>query len=233
MTSTTISGVPADDRRAPAEEVIAATMQAARLARTGPAVRLSGDGLHLDDPERPHQVTWKDYVARAHAVGLDVRDSDATSALLTRWVDSRPVSDAEAHEHGLAALRWDGKGRPRWTVSVLRSGTLTDWFPTLRTTRDAIQHARAGAWDRSQELLLIEQEHGDLTSWTHPLDPRLGSAVLTRTARPRDAVQALVASGRRPLVLGDRSALERVAASSGQAVWVGAIADVAAPRWVG
>ncbi len=124
-------------------------VDAARLlvAVGRPGLRLV---LDEDDPRRPELVveeeerSWRtdlaDLAGRIVGSQLDLGPAGLAAAL-DRWLDERPVTDAEAARRGIAVLGWSGVAGEEltWQVAVRRRTGLMSWTaaPVHRRPRRA------------------------------------------------------------------------------------------------
>ncbi|MEI4270690.1 hypothetical protein TEK04_03040 [Klenkia sp. LSe6-5] len=121
--------------------------------------------LDEDDPRRPTLRVEED--ERSQGVDLlelaggisggthDVGPAGLAAAL-RRWVDERPVTDAEARRRGIAVLGWSrtGDGTLTWQVAVRRGTGSVTWTPHPFTSALDVLAVQGAARARAADVVV-------------------------------------------------------------------------------
>jgi len=170
-------------------------------------------GLHLvldeDDPRRPtlrveedERSCAVDLLDLARAITADRLDVGPAglAAALQRWLDERPVTDAEAARRGIAVLAWSAVDGDRlaWQVAVRRRSALVAWTPHPFTSAADVLGTRDAAWARAADVVVRCTVEGPVLLLDAD-DPHLATAAL---AAPEQVLRRAAELG---LPLGDGS----------------------------
>jgi hypothetical protein len=181
-------------------------------------VQRSGAGslLVLEEDERRLRVHLSELADDMTRAGV-ASTSESIAAALCSWVAHRPVTDVAAGTTGIAVLDWADSDRTAigWRVVVRRGDLALPWTPSPEAGRPTVHRARSAALGRAHDVPLDLRVEGPVALWSHPLVPRLASAVLVA---PERMLENAAAAG---LAMADMHVVvtpERPVAGAGPAV---------------
>lgn len=114
-----------------------------------------GPALVVEEGERTHRAELDRLAVEIAQRQTDLSPAGLDAALL-RWLDVRPVTDAEAARRGIAVLDWadDAQTRLGWQVVVHRGAVVVGWTPHPFTPADEVLAVRAAALQRAADVVV-------------------------------------------------------------------------------
>lgn len=193
--------------------------------------------LIVTEHERSISITLHDLALRIARTGADPAAPGSLTAAVRDWVDTRPVSDADAATKGIATICWHRTAaRLGWRVVVPRpSGACAEWIPTVHTGTETVHRLRGDALARAARLTVTPLRAGEVTVWAYLVNPVLSTAALAQpdllagNADHSDLV-AVVTPGR-PVAVGAREAIARLVEETTEPHQLLPLADLSTITW--
>ncbi|SDN58071.1 hypothetical protein SAMN05660199_00328 [Klenkia soli] len=204
-------------------------VDAARLLVAGgrPGLRLVLDEddphhpwLEVEEDERSLRTDLADLADEVVGSQLDLGPAGLAAAL-DRWVDERPVTDAEAARRGIAVLAWTGTsgGDLAWQVAVQRRTGLVGWAPHPFSAAADVLGIREAARARAADVVVRCTVEGPVLLLDAD-QPHLATAALSAPEQILARMAALglrlsegsvVVTPGRPVAWAGRAVAERLA----------------------
>ena len=176
--------------------------------------------LVVEEEERSRRTDLADLADRIVGNQLDLGPAGLAAAL-DRWIDERPVTDAEAARRGIAVLGWAGAagGELGWEVTVQRRTGLMAWTPHPFTAVLDVLAVQEAARARAADVVVRCTAEGPVLLLDADL-PHLATAalnapeqVLARAAELglRLSEGSVVVTPGRPVAWAGRAVAQRLA----------------------
>ncbi len=214
-----------DRRRCDLGDLVDAARLLVAVGRPGVRLALDEDDLRhpelvVEEDERSRRTDLADLAGRIVGSQVDLGPAGLAAAL-DRWVDERPVTDAEAARRGIAVLGWSGAAGQdlAWQVAVQRRTGLMAWTPHPFTAVLDVLAVQEAARARAADVVVRCTAEGPVLLLDAD-EPHLATAalsapeqVLTRAAALglRLSEGSVVITPGRPVAWAGRAVAERLA----------------------
>lgn len=205
-------------------DLLAAARRLCAAGRAGLHLELRtddrGTALVVEEAERSARADLDDLAVAVARSQQDMSPTGLDAALL-RWLDTRPVTDAEALRRGIAVLSWADAAESAlaWQVVVHRGDDVVGWVPHPFTPAAEVLTVRAAASERAADVVVRCSVEGPVLLLDAD-DPLLATAacsapehVLAQASRAglRLADARVVVTPGRPVAWADPAVAARLA----------------------